>query len=351
MSCNFPLIRCETNESYRNSTGGTSYRVEWAEREMYDRPEGKKYLENKYRRVQAIPCGQCIECRLNYSREWATRVMLEKQTGYNFNLNLGPCIPRPYPDHTCWFLTITYEDEYLPQHTKVNTETGEIYRGISLEKRDMQLFIKRLRKHYKGAKIKYISAGEYGGQTLRPHYHFIFFGLPLELDQLKKIGMSPTNDPYWKHETLSKIWGNGFVTVGRVTWESAAYVARYTLKKVKGKDNTWYNMQGMDEEFTTKSQGIGKAYFLSYKDKIYQTDSVPVVNKKTGANVKPPKNFDRMLRELNSDLYDEIKEKRNEIAQTQEFLIQAQTNLTPEERRKISEDRMQQVMKDLRTEL
>lgn len=351
MSCNFPLIRCETYQTYKNSSGGISYKVEWSERSLYDRPDGRRFLEMKYRRVQPIPCGQCIECRLQYAREWATRVMLEKNFCFNYNLNLGPCIPRPYPDGTCWFITVTYADEYLPQATKVNTETGEIHRGISLAKEDMQRFIKRLRYHYPQMKMKYISAGEYGGQTLRPHYHFIFFGLPLEQEQFKKIGMSPLNQPYWMLQKLTDIWGMGHVTIGRVTWESAAYVARYTLKKVKGKDKLWYNMQGMDEEFTTKSQSIGKGYFLANKDKIYTTDSVPVVNKKTGVNIKPPKSFDRILRDIDTDLYDYIKEKRKEQGITQEILKNKQTNLTPEERRAISEARMQAVMKDLRTEV
>lgn len=350
MSCNFPMIRCETYLTYKNSSGGISYQVEWAERQQYDSPEGRKFLESKYRRVQPIPCGQCIECRLNYAREWATRVMLEKNYCFNYS-KMGPNIPRPYPDGTTWFLTVTYSDEYLPQATKVNTETGEIHRGISLRKEDMQNFVKRLRYHYKGCKIKYISAGEYGGQTLRPHYHYIFFGLPLEQEQFKKVGMSPLNQPYWMLQKLTNIWGMGHITIGRVTWESAAYVARYTLKKVKGKDKLWYNMQGMDEEFTTKSQGIGKGYFEMYKNKIYKTDSIPIVNKNSGANVKPPKSFDRILREIDTDLYDQIKEQRKETSITNEILLNRQTDLTPEERRRISEARMESVMKDIRTEV
>lgn len=339
MSCNYPLIRCETYQTFKNKSGGISYKVEWAERSQWDNPSGRKFLESKYKRVQAIPCGQCIECRLQYSREWATRVMLEKNFGYNGG---------QYPDGSCWFLTLTYEDEYLPEGCTVNTETGEIFRGISLRKSDVQKFIKRLRYYYDKMKIKYITAGEYGSQTLRPHYHLIVFGLPLEQDQLKKVGMSPLNDPYWKHEKLSEIWGKGHVTIGRVTWESAAYVARYTLKKVKGRDKLWYQMQGMNEEYTTKSQGIGKSYFLDNMEKIYRTDSVPIVNKKTCSCVHPPKNFDRLLRDLDAGLYDEVKARRLENSDTQEMLMRTQTNLTPEERRRQSEERMRAVMKDIR---
>ena len=110
-------------------------------------------------------------------------------------------------------------------------------------------------------------------------------------------------------------------------------------------------MQGMDEEFTTKSQGIGKDYFLNNVEKIYTTDSVPIVNKRTGANVHPPKNFDRLLKNLDADLYDEVKEIRKQNGETQEILMNRQSDLTPEERRRISEERMQSVMKDIRKEL
>lgn len=338
------MIRCETYETYKNQKGGLSYKVEWAAREQYDRPEGRKYLENKYRRVTPVPCGQCIECKLNYAREWATRGMLEMQYGLN---------GKAYPDGTCWFITLTYADEYLPTSIKVNTETGEKLEGISLEKHDVQKFVKRLRYHYRnsGIKSKYMLAGEYGGQTLRPHYHMIWFGLPLEQDQFKKVGMSPTNDPYWKLEKLNNIWGNGHVTIGRVTWESIGYVMRYNLKKAKGKDKLWYEMQGMNEEFTTKSQKIGRAYYDLNKEKMYQTDSIPICNKKTGMYVKPPRAFDRILREEDTDLYDTITERRKQNADTQEILLRRQTNLTPEERRRVSEERMQAVMKDLRTEV
>lgn len=342
MSCNFPMIRCETYETYKNVSGGISYKVEWAEREMYDRPAGRKFLENKYRRVTPIPCGQCIECKLNYAREWATRGMLEMNYGYNGG---------KYPDGTCWFITLTYSDEYLPTAVKVNTETGEKFEGISLEKHDIQKFCKRLRYHYPQMKSKYISAGEYGTNTQRPHYHMIWFGIPLEQEQFKKVGMSPTNDPYWKLDKLNDIWGMGHVTIGRVTWESIGYVMRYNLKKVKGKDKLWYEMQGMNEEFTTKSQRIGKDYLDMYQDKIYQTDSIPITNKKTGLYIKPPKAFDRILRERNTDLYDTITEQRKANADTQEILMRRQTDLTPEERRRVSEERMKAVMKDLRTEI
>lgn len=338
--CTSPLIRAETFESYTNKKGRKSFKVEWLQRDQYDKGQIPKM---KYRRINAIPCGQCIECRLQYSREWATRCILELNYGYQ---------GRKYPDGTCWFLTLTYEDEYLKTHTTVNTETGEKFEGISLCKEDIQKFWKRLRKKYPQMQLKYIECGEYGSKTLRPHYHAIVYGLPLPVDTFKKVGMNKLNQPTWKCEELSEVWGMGFVTIGRVTWESAAYVARYTLKKTTNyKDNDWYMMQGMIPEFITMSQGIAQDYFTKNTQKIYYTDSVPVVNKKTGRNVKPPKSFDRMLQEIDPELMEKIKRKREKAGNSQEKLIRTMTDLTPEERRKVSEARMQEVIKDIRMEV
>lgn len=352
MSCVKPLIRAETFETYINKKGGKSYKTEFLERTDFDK-YGEKFLQHKYRKIQPIPCGQCIECRLQYSRDWATRIMLEKENGYNCNFNeYGPYICRPYPDGTTWFLTLTYADEYLPTYKTFSEETGEILEGISLKTEDLQKFWKRLRKAYPQMKIKYLACGEYGKQTQRPHYHAIVFGLPLEQEDFKKVGMNNLNQPTWELEKLSSIWGEGFVNIGRVTWESAAYVARYTLKKATNKqDKQWDYANGRLPEYINMSNGIGKEYFLINKEKIYQTDSVPIKNKKTGVNVKPPKSFDRLLKESDQKLYEDIKYKRKKNGQAQEALLSYQTNLTPEERRRISEERMERVIKDLRMEI
>lgn len=339
--CTKPLIRAETFESYINKKGQKSYKVEWLQREQYDKGQIPRM---KYRRINEIPCGKCIECRLNYSREWATRCMLELNYGYNGD---------KYPDGTAWFLTITYKDEYLKTHKTVNTETGETYEGISLCKEDIQKFWKRLRKKYPQMQLKYIECGEYGSRTLRPHYHAIVYGLPLPMETFKKIGMNNLNQPIWQCDELNNVWGMGFVTIGRVTWESSAYVARYTLKKSTGAkyDKNWYMMQGLIPEFITMSQGIAKSYFNTNLEKIYNTDTVPIVNKKSGANVKPPKSYDRMLKEIDPELYEKIKHERELSGKNQEMLLRQQTNLTPEERRIISETRMKEVLKDIRMEV
>ena len=350
--CTAPLVRAEKFETYRNKQGGISYFVDWLQRDQYDRNFCKELVNHGvYRRINLIPCGQCIDCRLNYSREWATRLMLEQRYGYVFEVDEEgePKVVGAYPDGTCWFLTLTYADEYLRTHKTVNTETGEINEGTTVYKKDFQDFMKRLRKAYPYMKIKYYHCGEYGKQTLRPHYHAIIFGLPLEQDQFIKVGMSKDNTPRWKLQKLTDIWGLGLVDIGRVTWESCAYVARYSLKKaLYGKDEEYMKAQGRMPEYVTMSQGLGKQFYIDNKENIYLTDSVPIANKKTGEKVLPPKAFDRMLKAQDPKLYEKIKQHREIVSESNELIKRTTTDLSPEQRRKISEERMKKVMADLR---
>lgn len=110
-----------------------------------------------------IPCGQCIECRLQRSRRWADRCMLE--LGYH---------------ESSYFLTLTYDNDHIPKNPLIDYDTGEIYaENATLVKKDLQDFMKRLRRayEYKGYdnKLRFFACGEYGSQTLRPHFHIIVF--------------------------------------------------------------------------------------------------------------------------------------------------------------------------------
>lgn len=352
MSCNYPLIRAETYETYINKKGEKSYKAEWLNRDEFDR-FGKEYLKTRYRRITPVGCGQCTGCLLNYSRDRATQMMCEKKFGYHeiFDQH-GNSLDKghEYPDGTTWFLTVTYADEYLKTAHKVNTDTGEIFEGISLNIEDTQKFMKRLRNHYKGCKIKYVIAGEYGSKTQRPHYHYIIFGLPLDVTKFKKVGMNALNQPTWKCEELERIWGMGNIIVGRVDWRSCAYVARYTLKKAFKKDKEWYAAQGMEPEFIYWSNGIGKDYFTTQKNQIYATDSVPITTH-MGGLLRTPKSYDRMLKEVDPNLYEKVKKIRESRAEQSEIAKRLQTDLTAEERRCMQEARMKQVMKDIRTEV
>lgn len=158
MSCYYPLIGIPNGV---NPIGKTNYCI-------------RPYKESVWQDLQAhpprqgppvkIPCGRCIGCRLDYSRQWANRCMLEAQY---------------YPEGTVWFATITYNNKYAPTVLIEDSETGKKVPALTLRKRDFQLWMKRLRKAFSDTKIRFFASGEYGSETFRPHYHAILFGLPL----------------------------------------------------------------------------------------------------------------------------------------------------------------------------
>lgn len=343
MSCNYPLIRAETFETYRNQKGGISFKAEFIPRDQYDLDFKNGAIKaGMYRKVTPVGCGQCTGCLLDNSRDRATQMMLEKQFGQDGN---------GYPDGTCWFLTVTYSDEYLPTHTYVKTNTGEICEGISLNVEDEKNFIKRLRNHYPQMKIKYVCAGEYGSKSLRPHYHYIIYGLPLEQEEFKTAHTNQLGQRTWKMKKLEDIWGMGYVEIGRVEWRSCAYVARYILKKAFKKDKAWYLSQGMIPEFIAWSNGIGNWYFKHTNlEEMYNKGTVPI-SAHMGGLLKIPKSYDRLLKEIDPKLWKKVSQKRQEQATNTELILRSQTDLTPEERRRVSEARMQAVMKDIRTEV
>ena len=128
-----------------------------------------------------IPCGKCIGCRLDYTRDWANRMMLEAS----------------YHEQN-YFITLTYDDTHVPKSYYACPETGEALPSLTLSKRDIQLFLKRLRK-LTGQSFRYYLCGEYGSNTHRPHYHLIVFGL--NLDDLKPLKQMDG----WKYYTSATI--------------------------------------------------------------------------------------------------------------------------------------------------
>jgi hypothetical protein len=213
-----------------------------------------------------LPCGQCTGCRLERSRQWAMRCLHESQ------MHSSNC-----------FVTLTYDQEHMPA-------------GGTLVLRDYQLFMKRLRKRY-GDGIRFYHCGEYGPTTWRPHYHALLFGLDFD----DKVIFKVTNDiPVYTSEHLSGLWPHGFSTVGDVTFDSAAYVARYVMKKITG-ERAEAHYRHVDEfgevhdrapEYTTMSRrpGIGADWFKKFRSDVFPGDFV-VVN---GVKCRPPKFYDAL---------------------------------------------------------
>ncbi len=237
-----------------------------------------------------LACGQCIGCRLERSRQWAMRCTHESSL-YEENC----------------FLTLTYDEVNVPP-------TG------SLNLVDWQRFMKRLRKQLSPKKIRFFMCGEYGvnddinvlSVLGRPHYHAIIFNHDFADKKLLKTTKS--GNKIYVSESLDSAWGNGISVIGDCTFESAAYVARYIMKKITG-DEADDHYQGHDpetgeviqkkREFTTQSMrpGIGREWFNKYRhdlDKGWCTIK--------GVKMAPPEYYNKLYEQNHDDSYCYIRE-------------------------------------------
>lgn len=338
--CTRPQIRLETNKRYKNQQGKWSYKSKliWSEKgksiSQIIKDANNLVVHGNYRKYDIIPCGKCLGCFLERARDKAVQLSLEK---------MNP----EYKEDEMWFLTLTYEDDYLPIHSYVDANTGEIFNGCSTELKDLQNWIKKLRDNHPDKNIRYMAAREYGSQTLRPHYHLIIFGLPLDRELFVKIGNNANGDPLWTTPQLDNMisrdcWSvrrplgdrtapmykAGNVTVGEVTFQSISYVARYTMKKVNKQYNSdwWYQSQGLDIEGISQSQDLGKWYYDLHKHEIYEIDLVPVLGK-NGNFSRPPRSFDRLYKKEFPKEFEKVVERRKEKMLTSLMQKEQQTDM------------------------
>lgn len=340
MACYHPLIRIvdsifNPHATYIQKKDGTLRLANY----IMSKEEFKIRYKNKKidgELIQEIPCGKCIGCRLDYSRMWANRITLEA---------------KEWPQETCWFITLTYNDENIPLKEVENTKTGEKKIGQTLSKEDLQKFNKRLRRHYsyhyEHENIRFFAAGEYGETGGRPHYHICYFNLPIytELIEVKKNELGQT---IWTNKEIEKIWGKGFISIARQSWETAAYTARYILKKQKGEDAKWYyTSQAKIPEFTLMSRnpGIAKEYYEKYKNKIYEYDKITYQKGKKIKEAKPPRYFDKLYDIEEHDMMEEIKLNRRTNAIKKHEVEMQYTTLTEEELLNIKEKTQKEKIK------
>jgi len=207
----------------------------------------------------SIPCGYCVGCRIARSRDWAVRCMHESQMHQQNS-----------------FITLTYDDDHLPDDYSVNVRTW-------------QLFMYRLRKSLGSQKIRFFACGEYGEKTLRPHYHALIFGH--QFPDLKFYKRAKSKHAIYTSESLSKIWTYGQSWVGTVSYQSSAYVARYIMKKITGDRSTEHYTRihpltlkavTVEPEFCVQSRrpGIGSTWFDKYKSDAFPSDFIIVDGKK-----------------------------------------------------------------------
>lgn len=231
-----------------------------------------------------VSCGQCIGCRLERSRQWAVRCMHESQCH----------------DENC-FITLTYNDDNLPF-------------AASLQRRDFQLFMKRLIKK-SGQPIRLYYCGEYGPTTRRPHYHACLFGWrptdPLLFSQGSDYKL-------YESPLLTSVWGLGHATFGELTFDSAAYCARYITEKITGEpaqdhytyiDDETGECFPISPEFNGMSRrpGIGKPWHERYGTEVGLKDEVIM----SGRPMRPPRAYDRWFEHTDPETWLSIKEERS----------------------------------------
>lgn len=271
------------------------------------------FYKSEFREEIEIPCGHCLGCRLDHASMWATRITMESKTWEN-----------------CCFVTLTYNKPHLPK------KNG----NMTLQKKDLQDFLKRLRyyetgyqswKNPKNGKeekpIRYYACGEYGPKGGRPHYHLAIFNWKpkdLKLYKLNKHG-----DASYSSKSLQKIWGKGFIVIEDLNYNSASYIARYVQKKAgiepvkreytgkirkewaiderNGKAFEKYireiktKKEPIEPEFQVMSRGIGigRLYWEQNKKKIKQNNGI-MIKIKDKIKISPiPKYFKKLWEKEN----------------------------------------------------
>ena len=268
-----------------------------------------------YEMPTQISCGQCLECRIKRSKEWAQRIVLESQL-YDHN----------------WFITLTYDDDHLCKNVEWSYSRldGELGYTPFLVPEDFTSFKKRLlsrmRDKYDYIGIRFFECGEYGSKNGRPHFHAIFFNLPLpDLELVRQVNLGGRSYCYYRSKMIEECWENGYVLIGEVNWETAAYVARYVTKKFHSEEEKTYKqvceLSGVPQqppEFINMSRrpGIAREYYDQEHNKFYENDTVVLPN---GRAVQPCKYFDKLFDLEYPEEMASIKAERQRIAQLRDM--------------------------------
>jgi len=171
--------------------------------------------------------------------------------------------------------------------------------------------MKRLRKKYP-QKIRFYACGEYGDNLGRPHYHACLFNHDFADKKFWKY-TGKNKERLYRSEELEQLWPHGYSSTGAVTFESAAYVARYIMKKITGQQSDAH-YECIDEngeihqrkpEFTTMSRmpGIGAPWLQQYNTDVYPSDFI-IMN---GKRLRPPRYYDLNLELTQPDDLKKIK--------------------------------------------
>lgn len=268
-----------------------------------------------------VPCNKCSGCRRTQALNFATRCMHEaSQHEYNS------------------YITLTYDDKHLPADLSLHHEhivqlmkkirnrlcREDVILGSDETARATLQCSYATSSHDLIPELQLLTpipprfymAGEYGELYGRPHYHAILFGIAFP-DRVYH-GRTKAGAKLYKSHTLSRLWTRGYSSIGDVTFASAAYIARYILKKRTG-DKNKENYEIIDPETgeiyfrkkeynqMSRNPGLGKTWFENYHSDYIHQDKIRL---KDGREVKPPRYYDKQLKRLDRDIYEHTKHAR-----------------------------------------
>lgn len=222
-----------------------------------------KHYSKEYATFQ-LPCGQCLECRLSYAREWSIRCLHEAQM---------------HPKNS--FITLTYDDDHLG-HWK-------------LDYTDFQKFMKKLRKTQNDP-IGCFVTGEYGEKTKRKHWHAILFNYEPRDGELLRT--TELGHRVYRSNDLTNTWGHGLTEYGSVTLESAGYCARYAAKKLVHGSDKQHQFNPISKK--SSKHAIGKKWLERYHEDFLTTGTIVIQD---GSEMPVPRYYERWLKENKPDLW------------------------------------------------
>jgi len=264
--------------------------------------------ENPFDFVEGVvTCRKCIGCKSDRARDISLRASHEVQM-------VGQAA----------FLTLTYDRDNLPWDSRPLSKEGQRlalahpgrvlpWRG-SLRRRDVVLFMKRLRKELSkdGIRVRAYMVGEYGGRTARPHYHLCLFGFDFQEDR-RQTGDSKQGHRMFTSARLDALWGMGMCWINEMGREVAQYAAKYALKDVGSKlelRNGGGHVVEVEPPFDSLPHG--KALGLPWLDRFW-SDVFPrgLVVLKGGIELPAPSAYMKVCKERDPEMFEAIADKRS----------------------------------------
>lgn len=210
------------------------------------RVRNKSKDHNNQNLMVNVPCGKCLACKKRRASHWSFRLNEEAKSS-----------------SSACFITLTYENAPI-------SENG--FR--TLDKRDFQLFLKRLRKTCPTNKLKYYACGEYGTQTHRPHYHAIIFNLP------KSLISNP--------QKIADTWQNGHIHLANNNQLTINYVVGYMTKSNFTRFN---NQDDRLPEFSLMSKKMGLGYLTEAMKNYYKKREIFCIVRESGQIISMPRYY------------------------------------------------------------